>query len=475
MSNFAESISPDLEPDFFPGYEGRRLKAAFALGILWSGTAFLHVVHWGAWAVDGFTVLLGLYLMRLMLVAPGAQGASLSSDGQTPEVGHDVEAIDTLPSSPNSVTVTAGQVPFSSETLPYVSILVAAKNEEVVIENLVASLAQLDYPQDRFDFWVIDDNSTDQTGKILDGLVLQYPQLRVVHRNADATGGKSGALNLVWPRTQGDVLVVFDADAQVSVDLLHRVVPFFEQSALGAIQVRKAIANAGANFWTLGQQAEMALDAYFQQQRVAFGGIGELRGNGQFVRRSAIADCGGWNEETITDDLDLTLQLHLQGWNIGFVNAPAVKEEGVTRGLALWHQRNRWAEGGYQRYLDYWRLFTRNRLGKRKLVDLFVFWVLQYMMPMVALPDFVFAIANHRLPIFSPLTTLLLGISFWGMFSGIRRTQSVSIPLACWQTLRGIVYMLHWMVVMSTTTARIAVRPKRLKWVKTSREQEVVA
>ena len=57
----------------------------------------------------------------------------------------------------------------------------------------------------------------------------------------------------------------------------------------GAVQVRKAIANAGTNFWTLGQKAEMALDSYMQERRIAIGGIGELRGNGQFVRRSAIS------------------------------------------------------------------------------------------------------------------------------------------------------------------------------------------
>lgn len=89
----------------------------------------------------------------------------------------------------------------------------------------------------------------------------------------------------------------------------------------------------------------MILDSYFQQQRIALGGIGELRGNGQFVRRSALDQCGGWNEETITDDLDLTIRLHLDNWKIGFLLNPAVNEEGVTKAIALWHQRSRWAEG----------------------------------------------------------------------------------------------------------------------------------
>jgi 1,2-diacylglycerol 3-beta-glucosyltransferase len=72
----------------------------------------------------------------------------------------------------------------------------------------------------------------------------------------------------------------------------------------------------------------MALDAYVQQQRIAFGGIGELRGNGQFVRRTALERCGGWNEETITDDLDLTFRLHLDQWDIEILTCAAVEEEG---------------------------------------------------------------------------------------------------------------------------------------------------
>ncbi|MEM9162677.1 MAG: hypothetical protein AAGC54_06355 [Cyanobacteria bacterium P01_F01_bin.4] len=81
------------------------------------------------------------------------------------------------------------------------------------------------------------------------------------------------------------------------------------------------------------------------------------------------------------------------------------------------------------------------------------------------------------MPLFGPLTTLAVSISFWGMFAGIRRTQQLSIPLAFLQTIRGTIYMLHWVLVMSTTTARVAVRPKRLKWMKTLHQgsQEVIA
>jgi 1,2-diacylglycerol 3-beta-glucosyltransferase len=306
----------------------------------------------------------------------------------------------------------------------------------------------------------------------LEQLTKKYPQLKVFRRGANASGGKSGALNQVLPLTRGEFVGIFDADATVTPDLLRRVLPVFDGEKVGAVQVRKAIANASVNFWTRGQEAEMALDSFFQQQRIAIGGIGELRGNGQFMRRNALERCGGWNEETITDDLDLTVRLHLDRWDIEFLAFPAVSEEGVTNPRALWHQRNRWAEGGYQRYLDYWRLILRNRMGTGKTWDLFGFWVSQYFLPTVALPDFLMSIVLRRMPIASPLTFMTLTLSVVGMFVGLRRTRKETkfdvkrVFATLLQTLRGTFYMFHWLLV-GTVTARIAVRPKRLKWVKT--------
>jgi 1,2-diacylglycerol 3-beta-glucosyltransferase len=435
----------DFENDFFfQGLEGRRRKAALTLTMLWGGTIALHLLSWGSWLIVGLTALIGIQQLRVILTRPFAMPEPLSDD--------------------------------ELASFPTVSLLVSAKNEEAVIGNLVKKLCDLDYPKTHYELWVIDDCSTDRTPIVLDRLAAEYDQLKVLHRGADAGGGKSGALNQVLPLTKGEIVGVFDADAQVPKDLLRRMLPLFRQSRVGAVQVRKAIANAPVNFWTRGQMAEMALDSYFQQQRIAAGGIGELRGNGQFVRRIALERCGGWNEETITDDLDLTLRLHLDRWDIGFLNFPPVEEEGVTRALQLWHQRNRWAEGGYQRYLDYWRLIASNRMGFRKTVDLFTFLVVQYLMPAAAIPDFFMAVARSRLPLMMPLTGLTLSLSFLGMFIGLRRTRSdsrqgaQSVFMTFLQALRGTIYMVHWMLVIAAMTARISVRPKRLKWVKTAHE-----
>jgi 1,2-diacylglycerol 3-beta-glucosyltransferase len=164
--------------------------------------------------------------------------------------------------------------------------LVAAKNEEAVIHRLVDNLCSVDYPTCRYDVWVIDDNSTDSTASCLQDLQERYPQLRVVRRNPGATGGKSGALNQVWPHIQGAIIGVFDADAQVPEDMLRQVVPMFGAETVGAVQMQKAIVNRASNLLTRGQQGEMALDTYLQQQRIS---LGELGNYGATVSLSVVA------------------------------------------------------------------------------------------------------------------------------------------------------------------------------------------
>ncbi len=441
LSDTEESAVETLSPKSLTSFSaGRRRKAAVVLTMIWSSTIVLHLVSWGAWFVLSLTTLFGIHALRVVFARSRRQ----------PEPLADEALVDS----------------------PFVSLLVAAKNEEAVIGNLVKLLCSQDYPDEKYEVWVIDDNSTDKTPKILAQLEREYNHLNVLRRVAGASGGKSGALNQVLPLTKGEILAVFDADAQVTPDLLRRVLPLFTQDKVGAVQIQKAIANPSENFWTRGQQAEMALDTYLQQQRVALGGIGELRGNGQFVRRKALERCGGWNEETITDDLDLTLRLHLDRWDIECVCNPAVEEEGVTQAIALWHQRNRWAEGGYQRYLDYWQLILRNRMGTRKTFDLFMFLLAQYLLPTAQVPDILMAIARNRPPVLTPITGLAMTMSMVWMFIGLKRVRRerklpVSLFVLLLQTLRGTFYMFHWLAVMTSTTARMSVRPKRLKWVKT--------
>ena len=440
------TIENPTEPtiDWSVGMGYRRLKAATILGSVWVGVVALHLISWGyilAWAIASIFCLRALKLVATKVAPP--------------------------------------PLFIPPQTYPFISLAIAAKNEAAVITSLVESLCSLDYPIDRYEVWAIDDRSSDRTPEILDRLAQKYPQLQVLHRTEQATGGKSGALNQVLSLMQGEIIGVFDADAQVTPDFLYQVLAYFQSETVGAIQLRKAIVNSDTNFLTRGQRAEMALDAYLQQQRTSGGGIGELRGNGQFVRRTALDSCDGWNEQTITDDLDLTIRLHLTGWDIELMPYPPVGEEGVTTFKALWHQRNRWAEGGFQRYLDYWDAIASNRMGTKKTLDLLSFLSIQYLLPPAGIPDFLMALWLKHPPLLLPMTASLgVALPLWATWVGLRRSyqqanRTVSIARLLSQTAVGSLFILHWLVVMPLAIARIAIFPKRLKWVKTLRQADL--
>ncbi|MFN6463532.1 MAG: glycosyltransferase [Nostoc sp. DedVER02] len=404
----------------------RRLKATLVVLLVWGGVSLLHWLPETQWLMLGLTAILTVQALRMLLAKPAAA------------------------------------VMESEINLPPVSILVPAKNESSVLANLVYSLYQLNYSSDSLDIWIVDDGSTDETPQILRELQTQFPSLQV-HRR-ESKGGKSGALNAVFPFTQGEIILVCDADAQLPTNFLQQTVPLFQKQAIGAVQVRKTISNANTNFLTRCQQMEMCCDSFLQTHRIAIGGMSELRGNGMLVRRELLEKCHGWNENTVTDDLDLCFKLYLAGTEIEFVTVPSIQEEGVTTWEKLWYQRCRWAEGGYQRYLDYFpQILT---LGWAKEVDLLLFFLLQFILPIGLIPDLLWTIFYSHHSILFPLQTLLSIILTIAFIAGLYQFQNLRGWPLLWATVQASLYMVHWIPVMILTTFKMCVQ-ERSRWVKT--------
>ncbi|MFN6530445.1 glycosyltransferase family 2 protein [Nostoc sp. ChiSLP03a] len=404
----------------------RRLKATLVVLLVWGGVSLLHWLPKTQWLMLGLTAILTVQTLRMLLAKPAA-------------------------------------VMDSEIYLPSVSILVPAKNESPVLANLVYCLCQLNYPSDSLDIWVVDDSSTDETPQVLKELQTQFPALQV-HRR-ESKGGKSGALNAVFPFTQGEIILVCDADAQLKANFLQQTIPLFHQQGIGAVQVRKAISNANTNFLTCCQQMEMNCDSFLQTHRIAVDGMSELRGNGMLVRRELLEKCQGWNENTVTDDLDLCFKLYLAGTEIEFVTVPSIQEEGVTTWEKLWNQRCRWAEGGYQRYLDYFpQILT---LGWAKEIDLILFFILQFLLPIGLIPDLLWTIFYSHHPVLFPLQTLLGIILTIAFIAGLYQFQNLRGWSLVWATIQGSLYMMHWIPVMIVATSKMCVQHERSLWVKT--------
>ncbi len=290
----------------------------------------------------------------------------------------------------------------SNKELPVLDILVAARDEENVIARLVERLFSLDYPTNKLNIYIIDDGSSDKTPLILDRLSRQYDKLKVISRSPNAGGGKSGALNYALKFTHGEWLLVLDADAELKQDSLIRLFSFVEEGDWSAVQLRKSVTNVSKNFLTSCQSMEMAMDAIFQYGRLSVAGVSELRGNGQLIKKETLLACGSFNEDTVTDDLDLSLRLLLSKSRIGILWDPPVMEEAVENLNALLAQRQRWAEGGLQRFFDYGDQLFTNKIDYLQKFDLTYFFILQYALPIISIFDLVFSIAFLDSPIYFP-------------------------------------------------------------------------
>ena len=358
---------------------------------------------------------------------------------------------------------------FSDSELPSVDVLVAARDEEAVISRLVQRINALRYPKEKLGIWIIDDGSQDKTPLLLQDLRIQFPSLNVINRSISQGGGKSGALNAALKKSKAEWLLILDADAQFHDDLLIRLVSYAKNGQWSAVQLRKAVLNPNDNLLTQLQAMEMAMDALIQHGRLAGGGVVELRGNGQLLDRTVVDECGGFNEDTVTDDLDLSFRFLINRARIGILWDPPVQEEAVESIKSLWKQRQRWAEGGLQRFFDYWPILLSNQLTYIQRQDLACFFLLQYALPVVSLIDLIASVSTKSLPTFWPLSLVAFSVSGFAYLRGCGRlSEGPYLPSPTpLRLLFAIVYLVHWFAVIPWVTLRMAIFPKRLIWAKT--------
>ncbi|MDC3168182.1 glycosyltransferase [Prochlorococcus sp. AH-716-D22] len=357
----------------------------------------------------------------------------------------------------------------SDDKLPALDILVAARDEENVIERLVERLFNLDYPTNKLNIYIIDDGSSDKTPLILERLSKEFDKLKIITRSENAGGGKSGALNYALKFTHGEWLLILDADAQLKNDTLPRLFRFVYEGSWSAVQLRKSVINVSKNFLTTCQSMEMAMDAIFQYGRLSVAGVSELRGNGQLINKEVLLKCGSFNEDTVTDDLDLSLRLLLFKAKIGILWDPPVMEEAVENISALFSQRQRWAEGGLQRFFDYGEQLFSKKIELIQKFDLTFFFILQYALPIISLIDLILSVVLRESPSYWPISITaftLSGIAVW-YGSSCKSEGPVLQNLNLMMMLVSLVYLSHWFLVIPWVTIKMSIFPKKILWKKT--------
>lgn len=358
---------------------------------------------------------------------------------------------------------------------PFVTVMIPSHNEESVISKTVENILEMDY--EHFEVIVIDDRSDDNTASVIKGLEDKYENVRALIRSKDAFPGKSAVLNDALLLAKGEAILVFDADARVAPTFLSELVPHLEPEDVGAVQARKVIRNKDFNFLTRCQNNEYTLDAHFQIGRDAVKGAVELRGNGELIKRTALEDIGGWNEETITDDLDMSTRLHIKGWDVRFCPDTVVTEEGVIYLIPLYRQRRRWLEGSIRRYLEHFGdVLTSKEMSLRASLDMTAY-ISEFIMPIWLIMEIFFQIyrvATGVAPKNCILSSLIMGVAIAVCFTlaarySLRKYDKLSRFQSLKQATETSIYLFAiWFPVVMFICFKILFQKKDMNWGKTT-------
>jgi len=232
---------------------------------------------------------------------------------------------------------------------PSVTVLIPAHNEEGVIAHSIKALLEVDYPRTRLTIMPVNDRSTDGTRAVIDDLALTAPDVIAPFHRVDGKPGKAAALKDASARVDTDIIIVFDADYLPGRGLLKQLVaPFFDPQT-GAVMGRVIPVNTGRNLLTRLLDMERSGGYQVDQQaRMNMNLVPQYGGTVGGVRRLALDDVGGWDEEMLAEDTDLTYRLLLRGWKTVYQNRSECYEEVPESWPVRVRQIMRWAKGHNQ-------------------------------------------------------------------------------------------------------------------------------
>ncbi|MCY7352707.1 MAG: glycosyltransferase family 2 protein [Cytophagaceae bacterium] len=238
--------------------------------------------------------------------------------------------------------------PLLDGALPYVTIQLPIYNELYVAERLLDCIAELRYPRERLEIQVLDD-STDETVALIARKVeeLRKMGLTIFHiRRTNRQGYKAGALAEGLKRANGEVVAIFDADFLPKAEFLKRTVPYFQDPSIGMVQSRWEHLNK--DYSVLTRIQAFALDGHFiveQQGRHAGNHFINFNGTAGVWRKTCIEEAGGWQADTLTEDLDLSYRAQLKGWKFKYLENLGSPAELPVEMNALKSQQYRWTKG----------------------------------------------------------------------------------------------------------------------------------
>jgi len=355
-----------------------------------------------------------------------------------------------------------------------VSLIVPARNEAGVIGATVASVAG-GASDDDCEVLVVDDGSTDATGRRATTAAAGLDRVRIVRREP-GTGQRTKGAVLAWAmdHVHGEIVGVIDADTRVDPGFVERVRHAWGRDpAAAALQVARRERNATSGWLAGAQDDEQQIDIASQCGRWNGGGTAELRGNGMFVRRDVLEAIGGWSTTAITEDLELSTRLAVAGQHVTLAPDAPLGEEAVEAVGALWRQRMRWAEGSIRRLIEHGPRLVAGPLPIARKLDFLAFTV-EFAVPPLVVATVLGSLTTIMLPGPADWTLPLWLAAGYGAgvvalaLAGLHAAGARGLTLLG-RSARGVLFMAHWLLVVPVVLLRMAFGPPTREFVQTPR------
>ncbi len=257
----------------------------------------------------------------------------------------------------------------SDDNLPVVTIQLPIFNELYVVERLIEATSKLIYPKEKLEIQILDD-STDETTQIIKDTIVSYLELgfdiKHIHRT-NREGFKAGALDEGLKVARGEFIAIFDADFIPCTDFLLSTLPYFEDSKIGMVQTKWGHLNR--NYSLLTRLQAFALDAHFSVEQIGRNSNGvfmNFNGTAGIWRKECINTSGGWQHDTLTEDLDLSYRAQMEGWQLQYSEDIVCPAELPVTMNALKTQQFRWMKGGAENFRKNYLKVLKNKNINRK-------------------------------------------------------------------------------------------------------------
>lgn len=317
----------------------------------------------------------------------------------------------------------------NSSEIPFVTIQLPIFNEQYVVDRLLLSISELDYPKDKLEIQVLDDSTDDsiiETKKIVDSLFISGLDIKHITRT-NRIGFKAGALKEGLVAAKGDLIAIFDADFVPQKEWLLQTIPYFKDAEIGVVQTRWGHLNR--NYSILTKIQAFALDAHFTLEQVGRNSKSHFinfNGTAGVWRKACIIDAGNWESDTLTEDLDLSYRAQFKNWKFKYLVDVVTPAELPVIISAARSQQFRWNKGGAENFRKMnWRLITSKNIsiktkfhGLLHLLNSSMFFFI-FILAILSIPILFIKNNNPNLALFFDIlvffatTSLVFFICYW--------------------------------------------------------------